>query len=229
MAGSPVTARRETKFAGAELERVRPDGAFSGYASLFGERDLGNDVMARGAFARSLDRRGATGVRMLWQHDPAEPIGVWTHIAEDAEGLRVTGRLATGTARGREVLELMRAGAIDGLSIGFRTIRARTEKASGARHILEADLWEISVVTFPMLPSARIDAVKAAGKLPTVRQFERWLVRDAGLTRAQALTVIARGYAQLAGERDAAGHENGAAAGLAGRIRQAARSLAQAI
>jgi len=160
MTGSPVTARRETKFAGAELERVRPDGAFSGYASLFGERDLGNDVMARGAFARSLDRRGATGVRMLWQHDPAEPIGVWTHIAEDAEGLRVTGRLATGTARGREVLELMRAGAIDGLSIGFRTVEGRTSPKTGIRRLSKIDLWEISVVTFPMHPGARVAAFK---------------------------------------------------------------------
>lgn len=224
MTGSLVAARRETKFAGAALDRVHVDGTFTGYASLFGERDLGNDVMARGAFARSLDRRGAPGIRMLWQHDPAEPIGVWTSIAEDAEGLRVAGRLATGTERGREVLELMRAGAIDGLSIGFRTVRARTEKATGARHILEADLWEISVVTFPMLPSARIDAVKSGG-LPTVRQFERWLVRDAGLTRAQALVVIRKGFAELAGAREAAGHERETGIGLAGKIRQAARSI----
>lgn len=72
------------------------------------------------------------------------------------------GRLATGVARAREVLELMREGALDGLSIGFRTVKARNEAGTGIRRILEADLWEISVVTFPMLAGARVETVKAA-------------------------------------------------------------------
>lgn len=150
---------RERKFAGAVLGDVEKDGSFSGYASLFGEADLGKDVMERGAFAASLKARGADGVRMLYQHDPGQPIGVWTDLREDARGLFVRGQLNLGVERAREVLALMRGGALDGLSIGFRTVRARKD-AGGLRRVLEADLWEISVVTFPMQPKARVSNVK---------------------------------------------------------------------
>jgi HK97 family phage prohead protease len=97
---------------------------------------------------------------MLFQHDPAMPIGVWKDIREDSRGLFVRGRLMPEVAKAREVLALMRAGAIDGLSIGFRTVRGRTDAKSGVRRLIEVDLWEISVVTFPMLPAARVSAVK---------------------------------------------------------------------
>ncbi|RCS23287.1 HK97 family phage prohead protease [Phyllobacterium salinisoli] len=215
----------ETKLAGLALEQVDIDGSFSGYASLFGEVDLGQDIIEPGAFARSLKARGTSGIRMLWQHEANEPIGVWTVIREDARGLYVEGRLARGVARARDALELMRSGALDGLSIGFRTVRARKEAKTGIRRIVEADLWEISVVTFPMLPSARISSVK--GKpLPTIRQFERWLTRDAGLGRSEARTVIAKGYAAVAGangnRRDAV---SASPETLAGRIRAAARQF----
>ncbi|MGH9915626.1 MAG: HK97 family phage prohead protease [Pyrinomonadaceae bacterium] len=159
--------RIEKKFAGLAIERVELDGSFSGYASLFGEVDLGKDVIAPGAFAASIRKRGISGIRMLWQHDANEPIGIWTRINEDSRGLYVEGRLTTGVTRSREVLELMRAGAIDGLSIGFRTVKARADGA-GVRRILEADLWEISVVTFPMLPSARVGQVKALHPIDAV-------------------------------------------------------------
>ena len=143
----------ERKFVDLVLDEVEPDGVFSGYASLFGTVDLGKDVVERGAFAASLQARGAAGIRMLFQHDPAEPIGVWTEIAEDARGLFVRGRLAKDVGRAREVLALMRGGALDGLSIGFRAVQGKERSAaSGVRRILEVDLWEISVVTFPMLP-----------------------------------------------------------------------------
>ena len=153
---------RETKFAEAELTEVEADGSFSGYASLFGEADLSRDIVMPGAFAKSIRARGAAGIRMLFQHDPAVPIGVWREVREDARGLFVRGRLTTEVARAREVLALMRAGAVDGLSIGFRTVKGRTDGKTGARRLLELDLWEISVVTFPMLPAARVSAVKGA-------------------------------------------------------------------
>ncbi|MGU3574754.1 HK97 family phage prohead protease [Brucellaceae bacterium C25G] len=187
----------ETKRMALELDSVELDGSFSGYASLFGVVDLGNDVMDTGAFKRSLERRHASGIRMLWQHEAREPIGIWTTIREDAQGLYVEGRLAKGVARARETLELLRSKAIDGLSVGFRTIKARKDARTGVRHIAEADLWEISVVTFPMQPAARIGQVKS-GTLPTIREFERWLTRDAGLSRHEARTVIAKGFATLA-------------------------------
>ena len=138
---------------------VSADGAIEGYASLFGVVDLGRDRVERGAFAASLARRGARGVRFLFQHDPAEPIGAWTSISEDVRGLRVSGRLNLAVARAREVHALLRQGALDGLSIGFRAVRSVRE-AGGVRRLIEIDLWEVSVVTFPMLPDARVSAVK---------------------------------------------------------------------
>lgn len=208
----------ERKFAGLSMEAVEEDGSFEGYASLFGRVDLGRDVVEAGAFAESLARRGASGIRMLLQHDPNQPIGAWKEIREDGRGLYVKGKLATGVARAREVLELMRDGALDGLSIGFRTVKAVTEPRTGIRRIKKADLWEISVVTFPMQPEARVEKVK--GGLPSTREFERWLTRDAGLTRSEARTVIARGFAELQRERDAA---PGTPQRLATTIRRAAR------
>ena len=133
---------------------------FEGYASLFGTVDLGRDTVEPGAFARSLEKRGTRAVRMLYQHDPSEPVGAWLVLKEDRRGLYVRGRLTLSSARGREVHALMRDGALDGLSIGFRTVRARTDARTGVRRLLELDLWEISIVTFPMLPGARVEAVK---------------------------------------------------------------------
>ncbi len=203
----PGRATSERKFVDLVVEALEGDGCFSGYASLFGRVDLGRDVVERGAFVKSLRTRGPTGIRMLFQHDPNQPIGTWTELREDARGLYVRGRLTEGVSRSQEVLRLMRGGALDGLSIGFRAMRAKNDSATGVRRILEADLWEISIVTFPMLPGARIERVKGFGgrkrPLPTTRQFERWLTREAGLTRDDARAVIAKGFAPLIRERDA--------------------------
>lgn len=154
---------------------VAPDGSFEGYAALFGRVDLGRDLILPGAFSRSLAERGAGGVRMLFQHDPAEPIGVWTQIREDAKGLLVRGRLTPEVARAREVLALMRAGALDGLSIGFRAVEGRTDPRSRVRRLSRIDLWEVSVVTFPMQPDARIGAVKRADLVRAIRDGARRL------------------------------------------------------
>jgi HK97 family phage prohead protease len=137
------------------------DGAvIEGYASVFGVADQGGDIVLAGAYAASLKRLGAEGrrVKMLWQHDPGQPLGVWDEICEDAHGLWVKGRVLTDLARGREAAALLAAGAIDGLSIGYRTIKADRD-AKGRRLLAEVELWEVSLVTFPMLPEARV-AVK---------------------------------------------------------------------
>jgi hypothetical protein len=110
-------------------------------------------------------------------------------------------------ARAREVLSLMRAGAIDGLSIGFRTVKAHRDRHRGIRRIEKIDLWEISIVTFPLLPEARIAAIKSrpfAHARPSEREFERWLTQDAGLTRSEARAVLRSGFKGLAALRDAA-------------------------
>jgi len=135
---------------------IAPDGTFRGYASLFGRIDLARDLVEPGAFRRALARRGPHGIRFLWQHDPKEPIGVFLDIAEDPRGLRVTGRLLPGVARAREAFALLEARAIDGLSIGYRTADAVRDRAAGVRRLREVDLWEVSLVTFPMLPGARV-------------------------------------------------------------------------
>ena len=168
----------ETKFARADIA-VEADGTFAGYASLFGKPDLGRDVVMPGAFAESLKRRGAEGVRMLWQHDPNQPIGTWLDMREDARGLYVRGRLAGGVGKAGEVLALIRAGAIDGLSIGYRTLRARKDQASGVRRLYAVDLFEVSVVTFPMLPGARVESIKRAPLARTLRRAAAMLRRAA--------------------------------------------------
>jgi HK97 family phage prohead protease len=158
--GTPL--EREVKFVAERVATVGETGVFEGYASLFEVADLGRDVVAPGAFAESLARRGTAGVRMLWQHDPAQPIGRWLHIEEDRRGLRVRGKLNLAVERARDIHALMREGAVDGLSIGFRVERARAERPTGLRRLEKLDLWEISVVTFPMLPGARVETVKHA-------------------------------------------------------------------
>lgn len=225
MKPSPASPGWEVKFAPLDFKALDATGQFEGYASLFDQEDLGKDIIMPGAFAKCLKKRGASGVRMLFQHDPAEPIGVWDALREDANGLYVRGRLITDTARAREVRSLMRAGALDGLSIGFHTLKGRTDAKTGIRRLHEVDLWEISIVTFPMQPGARVSAVKSSmGGLPTEREFERWLMRDAGLTRRQAQTVIGRGYRAVTAGRDAAGQGLHPAA-LVAKIRQAAHRI----
>lgn len=159
--------RMTTSRYGLETKFCQPDGALAltegcrieGYASLFGMTDQGGDVVMAGAYGRSLARLKAGGrsVRMLWQHDATQPIGVWDEIAEDGRGLRVKGRILTEVAKGREAAALVAAGAIDGLSIGYRTVTAEKD-AKGQRLLREVELWEVSLVTFPMLPEARVAA-----------------------------------------------------------------------
>ena len=148
----------EHKFCRTEDGLSVADGAvIEGYASLFGRADGGGDVVVAGAYGASLARlaAGRGRVKMLWQHDPTRPIGVWDTVREDEAGLFVRGRLLTEVAQGREALALIGAGAIDGLSIGYRTLRAVRDK-DGRRRLEEIELWEVSLVTFPMLPDARV-------------------------------------------------------------------------
>lgn len=186
-----------TKFTGTIAE----DGCFVGYGSTFGNVDQGGDVVIKGAFTKSLAMRPAPAVKCLFQHDPNQPIGVWTSLSEDEKGLKAEGKLLTATSKGRDVYEMMKAGAVDGLSIGFMTKDASYDKASGARLLKQLDLREISVVTFPMNEQATIAAVKAEEM--TERDFERFL-RDAGFSATQAKTIVSQGFKSLRRERDAA-------------------------
>ncbi|MGD9917887.1 MAG: HK97 family phage prohead protease [Paenirhodobacter sp.] len=154
--------------------------AIEGYASLFGLPDQGGDVVQKGAYARSLKRLAERGgsVKMLWQHDPTQPIGVWDEIFEDARGLFVKGRLLPEVEKAREAAALIEAGAIDGLSIGYRTISAEKD-AKGQRLLAELELWEVSLVTFPMLREARVAAKGESLEAETWRDLAGALERAA--------------------------------------------------
>jgi hypothetical protein len=202
-----LAAGRDLLFTALDLKTVNSAGCFEGYASLFDHEDMGRDIVVRGAFRDSLKKRGAGGIKMLFQHDPNQPIGIWQDLVEDARGLYAKGRIMTEVAKGAEVLALMRAGVLDGLSIGFRAVTGRRDAHTGVRKLQQVDLWEISVVTFPMQQGARIATTKGrpfADNSPTQREFERWLRRDAGFTRSEALALARSGFKGLAGMRDAA-------------------------
>jgi len=121
---------------------IEPDGTVEGYASLFGEVDQARDMVMPGAFTQTLKLRGLRRVPMLFQHDPAEPVGIWLELREDQHGLYARGRLIPEVARGRELFALVKAGAIDGLSIGFRTIKGRVDPRSRIRKIDQIDLGD---------------------------------------------------------------------------------------
>ncbi|MDB6178026.1 HK97 family phage prohead protease [Paracoccus sp. Z330] len=151
-----MTPGLEVKFAGG-VPTLTDGHVIEGYASLFGLTDQGGDAVLAGAFVNSLRKLSTKGdkVRMLWQHDPARPIGVWDEVREDEKGLWVKGRLLPDVEQAREAAALLTAGAIDGLSIGYRTIRAQRDE-KGRRVLAEVELWEVSLVTFPMLPEAKV-------------------------------------------------------------------------
>jgi len=140
---------------------IDADGRFAGYASLFNRLDSGGDIVLPGAFARSL--AGRRRIRLLFQHDPKEPVGIWEALGEDGHGLFVRGRLVPGVPRAEALRRLIGNGALDGLSIGFRTVRASRDPGTGHRRLIEIDLYEISIVTFPMMEDARIASPLSAG------------------------------------------------------------------
>ncbi|MFN3888986.1 MAG: HK97 family phage prohead protease [Beijerinckiaceae bacterium] len=181
------TSRLVTKRASLSVAAVDAEGSFEGYASLFNVADLGGDVIMPGAFADSLRKTGTKAVKMLWQHDGKQPVGAWTALVEDARGLRASGRLNLAVGRAREAHALMKQGALDGLSIGFRPVRATRDRATGLRRIHCLELVEISLVTFPMLPQARVEAVKRAGPCPRALALRmEWMTAAAAIEAALA-------------------------------------------
>ena len=182
-----------------ELKAV-PDekGAFEGYGSVFGNLDSDADIVVRGAFQESLAEHARRGTmpKLLWQHRPDLPIGVWETIGEDQQGLRVKGRLLLDVQRGREAHALLKAGAIDGLSIGFQTLESETDEQRSVRKLTKLNLLEVSLVTFPANRNAVVSGVKS---IQTVREFEA-VMRRLGFSKRQARIIATRGWQGLQSE-----------------------------
>lgn len=173
----------------AELKILGEDtGMFEGYGSVFGNVDQGQDIVQSGAFTASLQKRMPA---LLWQHDPSMPIGKYTEAKEDAHGLYVKGELNLGTQAGKEAYALLKQGALKGLSIGFKCLQDAYDSQSGIRNIIMADLFEVSMVTFPMNEMAQVTRIKSLPK--TERELEK-LLRQAGFGRTQAKAIVAGGF-----------------------------------
>lgn len=164
-----------------DVKSIDEQGIFEGYAAVFGNEDLGGDIIEPGAFKKTLQENPRMPI--LWQHDPREPIGVTLEAYEDTHGLRVRGQLNLETSRGREAYALLKQGALKGLSIGYDAIKEVWEGAR--RRLKEIRLWEWSLVTFPMNPLAQVTAVKAVvpfQDLPLASEDRSW---DADAARAR--------------------------------------------
>jgi HK97 family phage prohead protease len=176
------------------------DGSFEGYASVFNNKDLGNDVIRQGAFTKTITGRKASSIKLLYQHKTDEPIGVIDSLEEDKRGLKIKGRLAMGTQKGREVFELMKMGALDSMSIGYRLQPDgyKYDDKNKRRVIKEVDLMEVSMVTFPMNPKAKITKVKLAEM--DAREIEAYL-RDVGVMSTavakQTANVLYKSYQEI--------------------------------
>lgn len=188
-----------------DLKDLSENGAFEGYASTFGNKDSGGDIVVAGAFGQNLaeHRQRGTKVRMYWQHNSHEPIGRWIDLAEDGKGLYVKGQLNMGVQRAREAHALLKEGDIDGLSIGYSIIESEPDKGRSALLLKKIRLHEVSVVSQAMNDRARVDAVKAEdqvraafqrGETPELKLVEEYL-RDGGFPGALATDFVSRGKA----------------------------------
>lgn len=199
----------ETRHAGGRLEikGVSDAGEFEGHGSVFGVEDSYGDIVEPGAFKATLEEHQKAGTlpALLWQHDASQPIGVYTEMKEDGAGLYVKGQLILDVPQARAAHSLLKAKAIRGLSIGFVNRESTRDDKTGIRRIKAADLWEVSLVTFPANRSATVEAVKgAAGGIKTERDLERFL-RDAGLSKSEAAAAVASVRTSILDRRDADG------------------------
>lgn len=176
-----------------DLKKLDDDGMFEGYGSTFNNVDNGGDRVLPGAFQKSLARKGAGGIKLLRDHDRGKIAGKWLEMREDDNGLYCKGKIFAETDIGKETLFLMREKQLTALSIGYRTIRAQYSDAAGdddIRDLMEVDLWEVSVVPFPMNDMAQIRAVKGDW---AAKDIERHL-REGGVPDAFAKMVVSFGY-----------------------------------
>lgn len=189
-----------------EIKAVQEDGFFSGYGAVFGNVDWYNDVILPGAFTASLEEWAAKNKfpPVLWNHNDGEPIGVYTKLYEDDKGLYVEGKLLIDDVpRAKSTHALLKAGAIDGLSIGYITRKAN-KQTNGIRELVELGLSEISIVTKPANERTLITSVKSKldeGELPTLPEFEKFL-RESGFSKSQSVAIASKGLRPLLSESE---------------------------
>lgn len=196
----------QTKDFDLDLKEVGDDGTFAGYGSIFGNADSYGEIVEPGAFAASLraHAKAKTMPMMLWQHDTWQPIGVWTLMEEDQRGLRCEGRLLLGVKQADEAHIMLKAGAIRGLSIGYRELAA--EPDGNNRRLKKLDLREVSIVSFPANDKATVTSVKAEraadfvrrlrdGEPPSTKEFED-ILGDLGVPKALRAGIASHGYAK---------------------------------
>jgi len=181
-----------------KTKAVTEAGAFTGYGSVFGVVDLGRDVVMAGAFADSLEKRAP---KLLWHHSTSDPIGS-IEAKEDTHGLFIAAQLVLGVQRAAEALELMRADVVTGLSIGYTVKREEWDREENIYRLMELDLFEVSLVPFPMLPEAQVSRSRFSTETGTKRDLERLLSRDCGLTESHAKKLISGGWSAMIGRDD---------------------------
>jgi len=174
---------------------------FSGYANTFNHKDRAGDITQLGAFQKSIAKHAEAGtkVKMLAHHDTTRPIGVWTSMREDDKGLYVEGRLTKGVRDADEAYALLKDGALDAMSIGYRVVHEEYDRKSGANLLHEIDLHEISLVAIPANQESVVTAVKSDHD---IRSLEK-VLRDAGVSRKDAKAILAKGFSGIDEARDA--------------------------
>lgn len=199
----------KTKDFAFKVKATGDAGEIEGYASVFGVRDSYNEVVLPGAFADSLAKhqREGTYPLMLWQHNPDEPIGIWNELSDDGRGLFGKGKLLQGVRRADEALIMLKAGAIQGMSIGYREVDVTPADNTIPRQLVKLDLLEASIVSFPANRRARVESVKSEARMgefatrlrdgdpPSIKEFED-ILREAGVPKAMAVQIASVGYAK---------------------------------
>lgn len=212
-----------------KAEALSEDGIFEGYGSVFDHPIVhpiyGRDIVKPGAFADSLASKGTKGIKMLWQHDTAEPIGKWLDLAEDGKGLYVKGQLLLDLPKARDAYVLMKNKVIDGLSIGFdaRDKENEWDPQRQTRTLHKINLYEVSAVTFPAQTIAKIRSIKSATAVDNIRDYERFL-RDAGFSALESRRLASAGWQALRRDADSAPDEQ-LSTGLLAALRDARSSL----
>jgi HK97 family phage prohead protease len=181
---------KELKYKRFEVKEFDAEtGKISGYGSVFGNKDSYGDIVQPTAF-KNLEEKGIKRIKMLWQHNMKEPLGVWDSYKIDDHGLWLEGTISQVVQRGKEAIDLIKMGAIDGLSIGYYTMKETWDSATKSLLLDEVDLIETSIVTMPANTLARISEIKSkSDKIQTIRHIEN-LLRDAGYSRKDSQAIL---------------------------------------